>query len=326
MARPLRLEFPGAFYHVFARGNEKRTIFSDDADFSVFLRLLGLAHQRFGFILHAYALMPNHYHLLLKTPQAGLSRGLHLINGLYGQHFNRRHRRVGHLFQGRFKALLVDENAYWMILSRYIHQNPVRAGLASRPWEYRWSSCPAFLGMGPAPAWLDIETTMRIFSDDPREGREEFARFTTATVKGHPWARAVGQAFWGGREFALAMQKRASGRLCEEHSRSTLLRPRPTEDAVLKAVARAFGESDPLMPWRRSSFSAKAAALLLHERAGLRLAEIAARYGLRCSALHKAITRFKEKLSRDAPLKTRVDEAYRGSGLDIGHFGPAVGI
>lgn len=317
MARPLRLEFPGAFYHVFARGNEKRTIFADDADFAFFLELLGRAHRRFGFIAHAYALMPNHYHLLLRTPQSGLSRGLHLINGLYGQHFNRRHHRVGHLFQGRFKALLVDENAYWMILSRYIHQNPVRAGLASRPWEYRWSSCPAFLGMGPAPAWLDIETTMRIFGDEPNKRRDEFSRFTTARVKGHPWARSLGQTFWGGREFACEMRKRAAGRLGEECSQSALLQPRPTEDAILNAVAAAFGKPDPIMPWRRNSFSAKAAALLLHERGGHRLADIGARYGLRRFAVHKAITRFREKLRHDSVLRGRVTEAYRLLGESV---------
>ncbi|MBI5242147.1 MAG: transposase [Elusimicrobia bacterium] len=311
MARPLRLEFPGAFYHVFARGNEKRTIFADAEDFSFFLQLLSLAHQRFGFILHAYVLMPNHYHLLLKTPQAALSRGIHLINGLYGQHFNQRHERVGHIFQGRFKALLVDSNAYWMTLSRYIHQNPVRTGLASQPWEYPWSSCPHFLGIRPAPEWLDINTTMRVFGTEPTKSREAFAQFTAARATDDPWGNAVGQTYWGSKEFVLKMKKVTASQLGEEHSRARLLRLRPEEPAILQAVASVFDKSDPVIPWRRGSFSGKVAALLLHERAGLRLAEIGARFGLRKHAVNKAITRFKETLRDDANLRNRVDEVYR---------------
>lgn len=149
MARPLRLEFEGAYYHVMARGNERKPIFLEPRDYELFLRLLARAAARHGFVYHAYALMPNHYHILLETPRGELSRGLHDINTAYSRAFNDTYARVGHLFQGRFKALILDKNSYWKSVSRYIHQNPVKAGLAASPWEHPWTSCRQMLGLEP---------------------------------------------------------------------------------------------------------------------------------------------------------------------------------
>jgi putative transposase len=140
MARPLRIEFAGALYHVTSRGNERRRIFRDDVDRKMFLTFLGQAVKRFGWSVTAWVLMSNHYHLVVQTPEANLSRGMHWINGTYAAWFNRRHDRSGHLFQGRFHGVLVEKETYLRELLRYVVLNPVRAKMVARPEDYRWSS------------------------------------------------------------------------------------------------------------------------------------------------------------------------------------------
>ena len=146
MARPLRIQYPGAFYHVTARGNEKKAIFISNRDRVKFLSYLESAHDRYSAIIHVYCLMSNHYHLLVETPRGNLSQILHHINGAYTTYFNIRRERAGHLFQGRYKSILVEKDAYCIQLSRYIHKNPVRAGLVNMPSEYPWSSYPHYIG------------------------------------------------------------------------------------------------------------------------------------------------------------------------------------
>lgn len=140
MARPLRLEYAGAVYHITSRGNAKQAIFCDDIDRQAFLAIVGSTVKRFGWTVYAYCLMGNHYHLLVETPVPNLSRGMRHLNGLYTQRFNRRHGRVGHVLQGRFGAILVERETYLLELVRYIALNPIRAGIASGPEKWRWSS------------------------------------------------------------------------------------------------------------------------------------------------------------------------------------------
>src|ERR1700693_1663537 len=156
MARPLRIEYRGAYYHVTSRGNERKAIFRDDADREKFIELVGRAVQDFALRLHGYVLMANHYHLLVETPGGGLSRALRYINGVYTQTFNRRHRRAGHLFQGRYKAIVVDKESYLLELSRYIHLNPWRVKRSQDPFRYRWSSLRAYVSGRPAARWLTV--------------------------------------------------------------------------------------------------------------------------------------------------------------------------
>ena len=155
MSRPLRIEFPGATYHVTARGDRREAIFVDDTDRAGLLDVLAQGLQRFDAVALAYCLMGNHYHFVLQTRQANLSRLMRHVNGVHTQRFNRRHGKVGHLFQGRFKAILVDTDAYLLTLCRYVELNPVRAGWAADPLAWAWSSCRAHVGAAPAPVWLD---------------------------------------------------------------------------------------------------------------------------------------------------------------------------
>jgi putative transposase len=155
MTRPLRIEFPGAIYHVTSRGDRREAIYRDDDDRLAQLDVIAQALDRFDAQALAYCLMGNHYHLVLHTRQPNLSRLMRHVNGVYTQSFNRRHTLVGHLFQGRFKAILVDRDAYLLALCRYVERNPVAAGLVSKPDDWPWSSCRAHMGAVATPVWLD---------------------------------------------------------------------------------------------------------------------------------------------------------------------------
>ena len=178
MARPLRLQFPGGIYHVTARGNDRQAIFEDDADCSVFLIVLASVVARYRVRCHAYCLMGNHYHLLLETPAGNLSGAMRQLNGVYTQRFNRRHERCGHVLQGRFGAQLVDGHAYLHEVCRYIVLNPVRAGLASHPRAWRWSSFRATAGEGPVPGFLTIDWVRALSGATGRaRGASAYVRF-----------------------------------------------------------------------------------------------------------------------------------------------------
>ena len=157
MARPLRIEFPGAVYHVTSRGDRHEAIFVDDDDRYALLEVVGQALSRFDAQMLAYCLMGNHYHFVLHTRQGNLSLLMRHINGVYTQTFNRRHSKVGHLFQGRFIAILVDRDAYLLEVCRYVELNPVRAGVARKPEAWRWSSYRTHIGLAAAPVWLDVD-------------------------------------------------------------------------------------------------------------------------------------------------------------------------
>ena len=157
MARPLRVEYEGAVYHVTSRGNAREDIFLDNRDRSRFLEMLGDVVARYGWICHAYCLMTNHYHLLIETPEANLSRGMHLLNGVYTQWFNRRHKRVGHLLQGRFKAILVEKESHLLELARYIVLNPVRAKMVRSVRDWPWDSYRATSDQSDVPEFLTVD-------------------------------------------------------------------------------------------------------------------------------------------------------------------------
>ena len=154
MARPLRVEFEGAWYHVMNRGAGRKAIFRNDADRRYFLKLLQELSERFAIEVHAYCLMDNHYHLMLRTPAGNLGRAMRHLNGLYTQYHNRHAHQDGSLFRGRYKAILVEADAYWTHLSRYVHRNPLEAKAVKTLSGYAWSSYAAYLGKAPQPTWL----------------------------------------------------------------------------------------------------------------------------------------------------------------------------
>jgi putative transposase len=202
MTRPLRIEFPGALYHLTARGNARAAVFLDDRDRREFLAILGDVVERYHWICHAYCLMGNHYHLLIETPDGNLSAGMRQLNGIYTQKLNRRHGRVGHVFQGRFKSILVEKDSYLLELCRYIVLNPVRAGIVTHPVDYPWSRFRITARSGKAPAYLSTDWVLAQFGANRREARKGYLDFVLAGKEGEsPWKRLVGPCFLGERPF-----------------------------------------------------------------------------------------------------------------------------
>ena len=161
MARPLRIEYPGAVYHVTSRGNARQDIYLDDKDRLRFLKIVQQVIDRFNWLCHAYCLMGNHYHLLIETVDPTLSRGMRHLNGVYTQTFNRRHQRVGHVFQGRFKAILVERDAYLLQLSRYVVMNPVRAKMVRAAKDWPWSSYRVTAGLSESTGLVSTDCLNR---------------------------------------------------------------------------------------------------------------------------------------------------------------------
>ena len=218
MTRPLRIEFPGAIYHVTSRGNARRKIFLDDVDREAFLTTLAWVVERFGWICHAYCLMGNHFHLLIETPTPNLSRGMRQLNGVYTQGFNRRHRKVGHLFQGRFKAILVERDSYLLELARYVVLNPVRAKMVKAPENYAWSSYRPTLRLDPMPAGLSIDWLLGQFAKTKPVARQRYAAFVQAGIgQASPWEDLKGQVLLGSEAFVetMAPQLKASESVAE---------------------------------------------------------------------------------------------------------------
>lgn len=209
MARPLRIEHPGALYHVTSRGDGREDIYLDDSDRQQFLQILGKVCRRMEWRCYAYCLMGNHYHLLIETPKANLARGMRQLNGVYTQTFNRVHRRVGHVFQGRYKAILVQRDPYLMELCRYIVLNPVRAKMARKAESWLWSSHQVILGTRAAPPWLYRDEVLSLFSNQAARARSQYAKFVADGVGGpRVWESLRQQIYLGDDGFLEQMQRK----------------------------------------------------------------------------------------------------------------------
>lgn len=301
MSRAVRIEFPGAFYHVMARGVARMPTFLDDDDRRRFLLILGHLVERGVLEIYAYCLMPNHYHLLLRTPRAGLARWMRHVNGDYVRGFNLRHRRVGHLWQGRYKAILVEDAPYLKECSRYIHLNPNRARLTRPAERYRWSSYRNYVG-GPAVVpWVETKTVLREFGDD-RAGYRAYVEAGRGEKQVSPFERAVAGLALGGEQFILRMRKLAAKMrdTGEQPSLRALAREgKALPEQVEAAVATAFPDVGP----------ARKTRLLLYAQrvhSGLGPVAIGRRYGRRHSAVRMAVLDLEAASKRDRSLAARL--------------------
>ena len=246
MARPLRIEFAGALYHVTSRGNERRPIFRTNRDRQAFLAFLATVTRRFGWSVTAWVLMNNHFHLVIQTPEPNLSRGMQWLNGTYAAWFNHRYGRCGHLFQGRFKALIIDKETYFAEVLRYVVLNPVRAGLVARPENYRWSSYRATVGQESAPDWLDTAAVHDLFADDVSTAQVQYRDFVdVATARDERlWNRVMNGIYLGTPTWAKQMRALVESRpRSTDHPKTERAIGRPKMHAVVAAVARIAGES-----------------------------------------------------------------------------------
>jgi len=207
MARPFRLKLAGGLYHVTSRGDRREDIFFDDADRLAWLEVFAQTCKRFNWVCHAWCLMDNHYHIVVETIEGNLAQGMRHLNGVYTQTFNRTHKRVGHVFQGRYKAIIVEKDGYLLELARYVVLNPLRAGMVKDIADWHWSSYAAMLGTQNAPEWLQTDWILGQFSPQRRRAINLYIDFVRAGV-GLPsvWEQLSGQVFLGSDRFLKRMQ------------------------------------------------------------------------------------------------------------------------
>jgi REP element-mobilizing transposase RayT len=318
MARPLRIEMPGGVYHVTTRGWERRDVVRDDEDRASWLRLLDRVAARCNWRVYAWALMRNHWHLFLATPEPNLSRGMHDLNSGYATLYNRRHRRFGSLFQGRFKAFLVQEEGYGWTLSRYVHLNPVRAGAVERPDQYRWSSYRHYLDPRDAPSWLDWEAVLDEIGRDTAQSRRQYIRFVESALAApieSPLAGVVGGVLLGSASWVDRMKLRVEGRPPQRGVPARRrLAVRPGLEQVVSAVCAACAvESADLSAARRHGNDARMAAVYLaRECAALPVTRIAEYFGaVSVSAISKLLRQATQRRQQDRPWDRLISSLER---------------
>lgn len=202
MARPLRIEYDGAVYHVTSRGNERKNIFKDNEDRLLFLDTLKKVNERYNWLCHAYCLMNNHYHLIIETPDGNLSKGMRQLNGVYTQTYDKRHDRVGHVFQGRYKAILIDKESHLLATCRYVVLNPVRAKVTRSPGEWKWSSYRATAGIEKSHPCLNTDWLLGQFATKKETAMKKYQEFVKSGIgEATIWTSVKGQIILGEKEF-----------------------------------------------------------------------------------------------------------------------------
>jgi REP element-mobilizing transposase RayT len=288
MARPLRLEFPGALYHLTARGNAQQSIFLDDTDRQQFLRLLGREIHQQQWRCYVYCLMGNHYHVVVETPEPNLSRGLRRLHGTYTQWFNRRHRRVGHLLQGRFKSVLVEKESYLLELCRYVVLNPVRAGLVTDAGDWVWSSYRATVGVQPTPDWLDVPAVLTLFDSVAATARIAYRGFVADGVsQPSPWTQVTGQIFLGSPDFLERMEPLLRGKPLANIPTAQTRPTRLSSDDVLRHVAATYRVRVGALLDRSHRDAYQTAVYLLRRAANEPLQTVAIRFRVSPSRISK---------------------------------------
>ena len=314
MARPLRIEYPGAYYHLTDRGVERRSIFTGDSDFVGFLDIVARLRPRYAIEVVAYCLMPNHYHLLIQTPGANLSRCMRHVNGVYTQRFNRNHLLDGQLFRGRYKAILIEVDSYLLELLRYIHRNPLEAGLVTVMDKYPWGSHQGYLSDAKKWRWLYKDFILSLFSDDKAVSRKMYKGFVS---KGTP--EEINQIFGRknlpsalGRKDFLDWVKSSffSGKRHKEVPESKNLSP--DAERIKEEVCRKYGVAmDELHRSRRgiSNEPRNVAIYLLRSLRGDNLEEIGREFNItRFSSVSSVVERMRGKISADRQLRNCVEE------------------
>ncbi len=302
MARQLRIEYPGALYHVTSRGNEKKDIFKSIKDRDKFLSYLSSAWERHGAVFHAYCLMSNHFHLMVETPLGNLSWIMKHINGSYTTYFNVKHKRAGHLLQGRYKAVLVQADAYAAELSRYIHLNPVRAKMVSTPEEYRWSSCSRYLE-GTEPSWLSTGLVLGYFGTEDEDRRRNYRDYLYDAIgkeSRDPLSDSVASTILGSDDFVRDIrEKYLDGKENDRELPALRDLSRGPGVAEIKALSEeAFPENERL---------ARMAGIYLCWRySGAKLKEIGALYGISESGVNRACFRFENMMEGEKDLRERL--------------------
>ena len=302
MARPLRIEYPGAFYHVTSRGNEQKDVFKSRRDREKFLFYLESAVTRYGAIIHAWCQLSNHYHLLLETPAGNLSQIMRHINGAYTTYFNVKRKRAGHLFQGIYKAILVEADEYAAELSRYIHLNPVRAGMVARPEEYQWSSFRSYTGQSKAHDWLKTDFILGYFGGNTQKAKGKYREFTEDLLGSEydsPLKGVVASTILGSPEFVNEVSEQKLGGNRDERNVPAVkeLTLRPSMDEIIAKIKTQPG---------CEKFLRNIGIYCCQKYSGARLKEIGEYFGISDAAVSQTIHRLALRAQKDPPLKEMI--------------------
>lgn len=245
MARPLRLEFAGALYHVTSRGDRREDIYLTDNDRNAYLEILGEVCERYNWIIHAYCLMDNHYHILIETPDSNLSKGMRQLNGVYTQYFNRTHKRVGHVYQGRYVAIIIQKETYLLEVARYVVLNPVRARMVRTAKDWPWSSYRATSGHICPPVWLYTNWIIAHFSRRKSTAVDRYRKFV-AEGKNQPsiWEQLRNQVYIGNEDYIKQIQTMITKKADLSEIPASQRRPMPKS---LDFYAQKYNDRDEAM-------------------------------------------------------------------------------
>ncbi len=305
----MRIEYPGALYHITSRGNDRKKLYLSSSDRTKFLEMLESYHERHGILIHSYALMDNHYHLILETPLGNLTKVMHGLNSGYTGYFNRTYKRTGHLFQGRYKAILVDREAYLLELSRYIHLNPVRAKVVERPEQYPWSSYPGYLWRGKGVPWVEYAWVLSRFGHDRAHARKKYREFIQQGItekQENPLKKIYGQMLLGDAVFlektrAYVKGEPISQEIVERKKIKNAVKPKE----IIHAVASAFKveEEKVTEPGGRGNKARKVALYLIKRYSAINNREIGKLFGgLHYSSVSKSSARMEKEMAQDKNL------------------------
>lgn len=312
MARPLRLEYEGAIYHITARGNERKKIFFSRRDYDKFKAYLVLAKERFGCIVHAYVLMGNHYHLILETPDKNFSRIMHYLNSSYTTYINTKRKRSRHLLQGRFKSIIVDEENYLLELSRYVHLNPLRAGMVEHPEEYRDSSYKHYVA-GAADDVVTSRMILEMVSAKVSGAREKYRKFVESAIGAdleNPLKKVYGGLILGSERFVrVTLDRLQDEQLADEEiSCRRALQAGLSKQQLMRAVMRHFQLSPEELATHARGRERKFAIYLLKHYAGATSREVGELIkGMSGSAVAKTYQRFAKQVETDRTLQQEVE-------------------
>ncbi len=309
MARPLRMDYPDTYYHVLSRGNERKEIFWDEKDHFRFLDNLGRMVERFELEVHAYVLMENHFHLLVHTKEANLSRAIQWLGVSYSVWFNRRHQRSGHLFQGRFKNFLIENDRYFTAMCLYIHGNPLRAGVVKRLSDYRWSSYQAYADKKHEVSWLTTELVLGMYGGS----RKRFLRAQQVFFEERPnlLEDLRHGLYLGSEAFSEECIERVKGE--EQHEKPqarSLLRSRDIRALAIK-ILKGLGERDPesALKVRKYRYQNRDVAINILYQLGVYLnKEIGEVFGVGYTAVPGAVKRCQEYLRSDGQLERLINK------------------
>lgn len=321
MARPLRIQYPGALYHVTNRGNDRKRIFKDDADRRMFLQILFQSIDTYSITLHSFVLMKNHWHFLVETPLGNLSDFMRHFNITYTSHYNRRHNRSGHLYQGRYKSFLVEMESYLSAVSRYIHLNPVRIGTIKRKepeyqlrylWNYQWSSLPGYIGgLKERLRFVECTAVLEEYGGDNHIGRMGYKKQISEDLVAGLAIREkiVGQSVLGDGNFVSWVKET----FLEEERNREIPAVRKVHSYLSKDTVLSFLESEAGMtsPLTEIGYNKQIVMTMLYKYVGLNNREIGTLLGIDYSTVSQGRKRLRERIARDKKVKRRVDKIER---------------